>query len=395
MLSIGKQLTAAQRLHKAMTDIIGHEEFVGLSGVLMIGKKEIVEDIPTARTNGRDEEYGRAFVDDLNDAEFRFLILHENYHKMYRHLNTWKHLHDKNHRRANKACDYVINLKLVDTKAHNAGFISMPKCGLLDRQYAGMDAQQVFDLLPEEEGGDGGGGEGRGEGDGGMDEHDWEGAGKLSEDEIKDLAKEIDEAIRQGAVLAGKVGSGGQRDLNELMQTTRDWRELLRDFVTTTCAGKDYSTWRKPNRKYIGMDVLMPSSISETVDEIVIAIDTSGSIDDVFLSTFLGEVAGICEQIKPRKVRVLYWDTLVCRAEVYMEDSINNLARSTKPVGGGGTDVTCVPMYMNEYGIKPECVVVLTDGYLGGSWGVWSCPVLWCIKDNKSAKPSSGVVVHI
>jgi predicted metal-dependent peptidase len=252
-----------------------------------------------------------------------------------------------------------------------------------------MDTQQVFNLLTgDPQNGAGGGG-------GGMDEHDWDGAAELSAQETEALAREIDEAIRQGAVLAGKVGSGGMRDIAELAQTKRDWRELLRDFVTTTCAGKDFSTWRKPNRRYVGMDMLMPSSISETVDEILIAIDTSGSISDAFIGTFLSEVTGICEQINPRKVRVLYWDTLVCRAEVYVEDSINNLARSTKPEGGGGTDVTCVPMYMNEYGIKPECVVVLTDGYLGSSWGVWPCPVLWCIKDNKAAHPTVGTTIYI
>jgi len=387
MLSIGKQLTAAQRLHKAMTDIIGHDEFVALSGVLMIGKKEIVEDCPTACTNGRDEIYGREFVDSLSDAEFRFLILHENYHKMYRHLSTWKHLHEEDHDRANKACDYVINLKLVDTKACESGFISMPKCGLIDEQYKGMDAQQVFNLLT--------GDPQNGAGGGGMDDHDWEGAAELSTDEVEELAREIDEAVRQGMVLAGKVGSGGLRDITELAQTQRDWRELLRDFVTTTCAGKDFSTWRKPNRRYVGMDMLMPSSISETVDEIVIAIDTSGSISDAFIGSFLSEVTGICEQINPRKVRVLYWDTLVCRAEVYVEDAINNLARSTKPEGGGGTDVRCVPMYMNEHGIKPECIVVLTDGYLGSSWGVWPCPVLWCIKGNKTAHPTVGTAIYI
>jgi len=45
--------------------------------------------------------------------------------------------------------------------------------------------------------------------------------------------------------------------------------------------------------------------------------------------------------------------------------------------------------------MKVECVVVLTDGYLGGSWGTWSVPVLWAIKGNKRAVPSVGKAVHI
>jgi predicted metal-dependent peptidase len=393
MLSIGKQLTAEQRLYKATTDIVGKEEFVALAGVLMIGTKRVVDGLPTACTNGRDEMYGREFVDKLSDAEFRFLMLHECYHKMYRHLTTWKYLHDIDHDRANRACDYVINLKLTDTDANRKGWIKMPNGGLLDAKYANMNAKEVFDLL---DGDDDGQGKGKGQGQGqGFDDHDWDGAQQLTGEEADALAREIDEAVRQGAIMAGKMGTGGLRDIGELLETKKDWRELLREFVTTTCSGKDYSTWRKPNRRYVGMDMLMPSSISESMGEIVVAIDTSGSIGQYELNKFLSEVRGICEQVRPSKVRVLYWDTEVCRAEVYMQDELDNLVKSTKPAGGGGTNVECVPMYMNGHGIKPECVVVLTDGYLGGSWGTWSVPVLWCIQNNRSAKPDNGVTVHI
>jgi predicted metal-dependent peptidase len=69
--------------------------------------------------------------------------------------------------------------------------------------------------------------------------------------------------------------------------------------------------------------------------------------------------------------------------------------QSTKPKGGGGTTVECVPQYLQDNQIKAQCVIVLTDGYLGGSWGEWHHPVLWTILDNKSAVPSVGKVVHI
>jgi hypothetical protein len=114
----------------------------------------------------------------------------------------------------------------------------------------------------------------------GFDEHDWEGADKLSDDEVKELEKEIDVAIRQGSIIAGKSGATGNRLLDELMQPQVDWREVLREFIQTTCTGNDYSTWKRPNRRYIGAGVYMPSGISEKVDELVIAVDTSGSIPD-------------------------------------------------------------------------------------------------------------------
>src|SRR5210317_22074 len=114
MLALNQQLTAEQRIAKAYVAITSKDRYMPLAGVLSIGNKTVSDDIPTACTNGRDELYGRAFVDSLTDAELRFLILHECYHKMYRHLTTWKHLHDKNHGIANQACDYNINGKLVD-----------------------------------------------------------------------------------------------------------------------------------------------------------------------------------------------------------------------------------------------------------------------------------------
>jgi predicted metal-dependent peptidase len=194
--------------------------------------------------------------------------------------------------------------------------------------------------------------------------------------------------------LAGKVGSGANRDLGELLDPKQDWRELLRDFVTTTCAGKDYSTWRRPNRRYVGMDILMPSAISESLGEIVLGIDTSGSIGQEDLNAFLSEIKGICDTVKPSKVRLLYWDTEVRKQEVYLQDELDGLVHATKPAGGGGTDATCVPQYLNEHGIKPECVVMLTDGYVGG-WGTWSVPVLWCILNNKRATADVGKTVHI
>ena len=139
----------------------------------------------------------------------------------------------------------------------------------------------------------------------------------------------------------------------------------------------------------------MPSGVSESVGELVIAIDMSGSIGARELSQFLGEVKGICDNVHPEKVRLLYWDTEVCADESYAAHELDTLTESTKPAGGGGTTVTCVPEYLTKHGIKPQAVVVLTDGYLGGEWGQWSAPVLWCIVDNKRAVPDVGTAVHV
>ena len=401
MLALNQQLTAAQRIAKAYVAITSKDRYLPLAGVLSIGSKTISDDIPTACTNGRDEIYGRAFVDSLTDAELRFLILHECYHKMYRHLTTWKHLYDKNKGIANQACDYNINGKLVDENKDD-GFATMPRdaddnlMGLFDEKFregnGWMDTAKIFSIL------DDGDGEGEGEGDGdggGFDEHDWEGANKLSDEETKELEKDIDIAIRQGSMTASKLGSNGNRNFDELMQPQVDWREVLREFVQTTCTGSDYSTWKRPNRRYIGAGVYMPSGITERIDELVLAIDTSGSISDTAVALFLSEVQSICTTVKPEKVRVLYWGHEVVGDEVYELNELDTLVKSTKVRGGGGTDVECVTAYMDEHKISPQAAIILTDGYLYGGWGKWVCPTLWCVLDNKSATPDTGKVVHI
>ena len=391
----GNQLTPEQRLSKAVVNIMSKAH--ALSGVIMIGDRTVEYDnakVPTACTNGRDEWYGAEFVGKQNDAELRFLVFHEVYHKLYRHLTTWQHLYKINPQLANMACDYVINIKIYDEYGKD-GWVKMPEGGCFDEKYRGWDTAQVFNDLrdnePEDED-EGGGGTGKPKG---FDDHDWEGASDMDAEEIRELARDIDEAVRQGALIAGKLGSGGDRNLEELMQPQVDWREVLREFVQTTCAGSDYSTWKRPNRRYIGAGIYMPSGVSEKVDELVVAIDTSGSIGGKELSAFLTEVKSVCDTVHPDKVRLLYWDTKVCRDEAYEMHELDDLVKSTKPAGGGGTSVECVPEYMQKHDIKPQACIVLTDGDLYGGWGTWTTPVLWCILDNKGRKPDVGMTVHI
>ena len=383
MLSIGKLLTAEQRLSKALVAIMGSPKYTALAGVLMIGEKT-VNDIPTACTNGRDEMYGREFVEGLTDAELRGLVLHENYHKLYQHMSTWKHLWNIDPHSANQAMDYVINIKIADDNTD--GFAVIPKGGLLDAKYRGMDTAQVFNLIHQSDDGDG---------DGEMDEHDWKGAQDLSDEEKGALARDIDEAIRQGALAAGKMGGTDSRDLEALLKPQVDWREVLREFISTTCAGNDYSTWARPNRRLMSQGVYMPSGISQRVGELVVAIDTSGSISNSTLTAFLSEVKSICDTLHPEQVRLLYWGHEVVGDESYKTDELDGLITSTKPRGGGGTYVNCVTQYMTAEGINPQACIVLTDGHLYGGWGEWSCPVLWTVIDNESAVPTAGTAIHI
>ena len=306
----------------------------------------------------------------------------------------WKHLYEKNAKIANQACDYVINIIIKDLDKKSGGFVTLPQGGLYDERFRGMSSQEVFDILMDEreEGGSGGDGSDEDDDEGaGLDGHDWTELPKDKQDEIK---KEIDQAIRQGALMAGKLGGNLSRELGELLQPKVDWREQLRDFVTSLADGKDVSTWQRVNRRWLQHDMYMPSTLSETMGRIVIGVDTSGSIGGEELNKFLSEVQSICVTVKPDIVDLIYWDTEVAKHEIYDREKQDKLVNSTKPAGGGGTDPSCVPEYIEANKLNPECVIMLTDGYVG-TWGTWKHPLVWCIVGGNKATPSVGASIYV
>jgi hypothetical protein len=365
---------------------------------------------------------------------------------MLQHLTTWSELHEEDPDCANRACDYYLNLWLTNDYGVD-GWIVMPKGGCYDERFAGMNSKQIYKLLrkeqeesEDEEGADSDGeGDGQsqpqgsqpqdadegeddsdGEGDGqpqpgkgkpkqkdkqqGFDEHDWDGAESLSAEEQEELAEKIEDALRETELMASKNGTGGSRVIKDILQSKVRWEDELREILTAMCPGKDHQTWARPNRRFIGQqvevngameDVYLPSTYSHTIKEMVIAIDMSGSIGDTLVAVFLGEVAKIATAVKPKAVRVIYWDTSVCSEEIYKGSDVQDIAKCTKPKGGGGTDVNCVTQYMQQFGIKPDVAIVLTDGDLYAGWGTWSCPVVWAIADNPSACPTVGRTVHV
>ncbi len=249
--------------------------------------------------------------------------------------------------------------------------------GFVDERFRGMNAKQVFDILKQEDDG-----EGNGDGDG-FDIHDWEGAKDMTEEEKKVLAREVDQAIRQGLISAKKAGTGTggmDRELEGLMEPKIDWREVLREFVKSTCSAKDKSSWRRVNRRFLSTGVYMPTLIGEKVGHLVIGVDTSGSVGAEELAEFLSEVKGIAEEVNPETVDLLYWDGEVAAHETYTGATVSSIVQSTKPAGGGGTSPSCVSTYLKEKSIVPECIIMLTDGYVGSDWGnEWTAPLLWVI----------------
>lgn len=430
MATMKANIPAEKRVERAHAQLMKHPDFCLFSGVFMIGKVSISDTHPTACTNGRDVVYGRAFVDSLDDKQLAFVVVHEAMHKAYRHLTVWKSIAKENPQLANAAMDYVINLQIVDTD-RSGTVVTMPRdadgklLGLLDEKYRDMDTKQVYQLLKkqmEEDGTGDGNGNGNGQpdnrsgslpaksqgqpqdGDGneqgqGFDEHDWEGAREMTDEEAEELSKDIDSALREGAILAGKLKGKVPRGIDELLHPKVDWKEALRDFVKTNTRGGDQSTWRRPNRRYLGIDIVMPSAESQKAELFVLGVDTSGSIGGAMLSQFMGEIKSICDEVTPETVELLYWDSHVAGRETYRGGEVENLVNTTKPRGGGGTTPECVPVFLEAERIAPQCVVMLTDGeFYGDGWHEWnriSAPVLWCVVGNKNFVPKYGQSVYV
>lgn len=423
-------LPAEKRVERAHAQLMRHKDFCLFSGVFMVGKVSVDETTPTAKTNGRDVTYGRAFVDSLDDKQLAFVVVHEAMHKAYRHLTVWRSIAKENPRLANAAMDYVINLQIIDSDPHGT-VVTMPRnpdgtlLGLLDEKYRDKDTKQVYNLLKEEYGGGGDGGKGgsggqtdngsgspsgSGQGDEGndnhggsgenFDDHDWAGADELSKEEEEQLSNDIDNALREGAILAGKMKGKVPRGIDELLHPKVDWKEALRMFIKSNTRGGDKSTWRRPNRRYLGVDIIMPSTISEKAETFVIGVDASGStyVGNT-LAQFLGEVKSICDDVMPETVELLYWDSHVAGRETYRGNEVSNLVNSTKPRGGGGTQPECVPKFLEAERIAPQCIIMLTDGeFYGDGWHEWhrtSAPVLWCVVGNKNFVAKHGQSVYV
>lgn len=398
-----------RKVQTAKVQLMREPQFALFSGIMMLGKTQVVDDIPTAATNGRDEFYGRDFIKSCDEKELRFTVLHENGHKIMRHLTTYERLYEEDHKLANMACDYVLNLLLVRMDPQE-NFISPPRRNgkifvCLDKRFAKMSEKQVFDILKQEkkdrekEGGKPSeDGEGNPSDSGGFDSHDWDSAKDMSDEDKEELERDVKRAVRQGQYAAKRAGFGSSAAdalVGELLAPKIDWRAEMHDFVKSICSGRDTLTMRRHNRRYVWQDMFLPSLVSERVESIVVGADMSGSCVP-YITPVLSEVQGIAEDVRPEKLHLFYWDTAVVSHEVYDEANMASLGQSTRPKGGGGTSPSCVVKYMKDKNIKPDCVIMLTDGEVGNDWGNdWGVPVLWVIVRRKDISAPFGKTIHI
>ena len=369
-----------QKLAKARSLLVLDQPFFGILALRM----GMVEDknIPTMCTNGEEIRFSPAFVEQLTVNQLKAVIAHEVLHCGLGHC--WR-VGDRDMQQWNVAADYAVNDILVKSQ------FDLPEGCLVDSGYANMSTEEVYNKIyrPPQEGdrqGQGEGGQGQSQGQGqssGQPDPNQQGNGqgsgqkpspnqkpnpdpggcggieKVSDaHKAKEMEQEWKSAMVQAASVAkGKLPAEMKRLVDQIINPELPWTTLLRDFVEKT-ARNDYN-WMRPNRRHMVNGVWMPSLISEELPELVIAIDTSGSITDKQLEKFAAEATGVLEAYRTT-IRVLYCDADVAGEETFTND---DLPLKFSPKGGGGTDFRPVFKHVEKNGLTPACLVYFTDMY--------------------------------
>lgn len=387
------KLSPPDRVIAVHVDFTNNKDFAGLSGYVYVGDVKF-EDIGTAGTDGRDVYYDPSFVNTLNRKQLRYLVAHESLHKALMHCTNYKELSKKYPQLCNMAMDYVVNATIEEIDP-NFTFVEriVDPAPLIDAKYQGWSFIEVLqDLLrnpppPPPQG----------SGNGTLDEHMFDKAVELGSKEANELGRQIDDAGRQGKLLADKIAGKGSRG-SALDRATQkrdtNWREHMREWITALCEGDEYSRFAPPNKRLLPLGVIMPSHFSEATGELIIACDTSGSMGGIYPTVF-GEIARIAQNVNPDSVRVIWWDCAVCGDQVFKPHEFDKIGSLLKPSGGGGTSPQCVVEYIRSKKYQPKGVVWLTDGYLDGSDGKVDSPALWGVVDNDHFVPPQGKAVRI
>jgi predicted metal-dependent peptidase len=132
------------RMTKAMVQLTLDFPFFGF----LCSRLQMVRDDsqPTMATDSRRVYYGQPFLETLSESELIFVLLHETMHCV---LNHCTRRHGRDHDMWNIACDYVVNLAIVE-----AGFMLPQRDGLkpfFDTRFQGMTVDAVFDILKAEQ----------------------------------------------------------------------------------------------------------------------------------------------------------------------------------------------------------------------------------------------------
>jgi predicted metal-dependent peptidase len=358
---------AAQRILHGKIELIQKHPFYAS----LVLQMEFVETarFPTAATDGKTIFYNPDFIGELTTREVAGLLAHEVMHIALQHHTR---RYNREPRRWNYACDYAINPMLLEAGMH------LPEGGLLEPEFFGLSAEQIYALLPPPPPG----------APVGFGEVLDEPGGEPNRDTAEAEARaQVAQALLDTR-MRGSVPESLERLVEQLLQPRVDWRAVLARFVCERCQS-DYS-WLKPNVRFLYRGIYLPALDSTETGKIILIADTSGSISDDLINQFAGEVSGIAETFHI-PLKVIYVDAKVCSVQdIEPGDDID-----LQPKGGGGTDFRPGFELIEKDDLQPRAVVYLTDGDCTSYPPEPPYPVLWVQFGHCRFEPPFGEKIQI
>jgi predicted metal-dependent peptidase len=391
---------AERRLAAARTRLILDHPFLGAL-VLRLPLQAAGRWCATTATDARTLYYNARWIDSLSASQLQFALAHEALHCALGHFARRGR---RVQRRWDLACDFAINPLLLDE-----GLAPPPGAPVL-ALYRGMSAEEIYPCLDDEQrdddtldehawdgddGGQGGPGDGtprdgRGGGTGapGPDAAGGAAAREGTPDGAprpRPLDATERERLRgqwqrhlasaaQRAREAGKPGGALGRLLEASLAPRVSWRAALAQHLAQT-AREDYS-WLRPSRRE--GPAMLPSLRSRAGD-IVIAIDTSGSVGDDDLARFAGEINALKGTLGVRTT-LLACDSALAAAGPWVAEPWEPLRLPPRLAGGGGTDFRPVFDWVAQQGMRPDALVYFTDACGTFPASPPEYPVLWLVK---------------
>ncbi|WP_320008867.1 VWA-like domain-containing protein [Maridesulfovibrio sp.] len=436
-------MNADRKLLKARADLLLRQPFFGSLCLRMVPHEDST--CNGTWTDGKTLAYNPHFVDRISHEELQGVLAHTVMHPACQHH---KRRGNRDARLWNMACDYSINWILLE-----AGF-TLPDGFMDDEKYHGKNAEEIFTDLTKnfDQAGNPEIGkqqdgpkridieyeDGKGEGndlEAGEDDErsptgeDGESSTEgIDSEEIEDSEGETDEeqsadpggtgevrdaddaesgngesgdetdkdwlqALAQAVNLArdcGDLPGGLGRFVQNMLYPKVDWRELLDRFISAR-ARNDYA-WTPPSRRHLHLGMYLPSLSTEQLPEIVLAVDTSGSIAPDELDQFATELSSILETYETT-VRVLWCDLEITGEQLF---SRADLPLELQAEGGGGTDFRPVFNWIEQNYIDPACLVYLSDMECGQfPEHEPDYPVLWARTGGGGYSPPFGDMIDV
>ncbi len=335
--------------------------------------------VDRACTDGTSIRWNPDFVCKMTPPELFFILAHEVCHVVFLH-----HVRRGGRcpKRYNIACDLAVNSMLTDAKMTLPNWVYLPGRGAYSKAPKGLAAEQYYEMVPPQPPED----------DaalcGGVTEPGDGSPAALGEAEGAALVmiNQAMEAAKSVGTLSADLARLGSASLNK----PADWRYLLRRFLTRH--NRDDYSWSRPNRRLMSRGLYLPGLYSEDLGEVLVMVDTSGSIGQHELSVFGGEIAAILAAYKCR-ITVVYHDVAVQGSETFESgDPLFKLAAK----GGGGTSHVPVFKWAAERDEEPPvCIVALTDGYSYFDIPEPDVPVLWAITGDYQPKVPFGELINV